>query len=352
VDRSLSVPVSSDSGLDVHALQGFLRDHGVPTSGELTATLVSGGRSNLTYVVDDAVSSWVLRRPPMGAIPAGSHDVAREFRVMSALAHTPVPVPRTVVQCEDVDVIGARFYLMERIDGRVLRTKDDVAELDLPTRARLGNTLIDTLIDLHDVDVDAVGLSTLGRPTGYLERQVQRWATQYRAVRFRELPHVDHVLETLRSHLPQSPPPSIVHGDYRLDNVITVAGDPGRIAGVLDWEMATIGDPLADLGMLLMFWDEPGHSPNPITAGLMAAPGFPRRDDVVERYVSRRGLRVDDLDWYLVFCEFKLAVILEQIHARFVSGDTVGTGFDGVGAMVGVLLDSAFEHIRTSPAFV
>jgi aminoglycoside phosphotransferase (APT) family kinase protein len=159
------------------------------------------------------------------------------------------------------------------------------------------------------------------------------------------------VVETLRRHLPVSPPASIVHGDYRLDNVITAAGDAGRIAGVLDWEMATIGDPLADLGMLLMFWDEPGRPANPITAGLMAAAGFPSRDEVVERYVSRRDLRVDALDWYLVFCEFKLAVILEQIHARFVSGNTVGEGFDAVGAMVGVLLDTAMEQLTTSSAF-
>jgi aminoglycoside phosphotransferase (APT) family kinase protein len=340
----------SGASLDVSALQAYLREQGVPTSGELTAELVSGGRSNLTYLVDDAASSWVLRRPPMGTIPVGAHDVAREYRVMSALAPTPVPVPRTVVLCDDVDVIGARFYLMDHIDGRVLRTNDDVAGLDLPTRARLGNTLVDTLVDLHDVDVDAVGLATLGRPAGYLERQVERWAKRYQAVRFRDLPHVDDVLGVLRRRFPVSPPASIVHGDYRLDNVITAADDQGRIAGVLDWEMATIGDPLADLGMLLMFWDEPGRPANPITAGLMAAEGFPRRDDVVQRYVSRRGLPTDDLDWYLVFCEFKLAVILEQIHARFVTGNTVGEGFVDVGAMVGVLLDSAMDRISASTA--
>jgi aminoglycoside phosphotransferase (APT) family kinase protein len=347
----VSDPALRAGTLDTVGLQAYLRAQGVPTSGTLTAELVSGGRSNLTYLVDDDTSSWVLRRPPMGMIPAGAHDVGREFRVMSALAPTAVPVPRTVAMCDDLDVLGARFYVMDRIDGQVLRTNDDVAGLDVPTRAKLGLALVDTLVDLHDVDVEAVGLTTLGRPAGYLERQLTRWAAQYRAVRIRALDHLDDILAALREHLPASPPPAIVHGDYRLDNVITAAGDPGRIGGVLDWEMATIGDPLADLGMLLMFWDEPGRPANPITGGLMAAEGFPTRDDVVERYVSRRSLGVDDLDWYLVFCEYKLAVILEQIHVRYVTGDTVGDGFDDVGAMVGVLLDTAAERIRTSAAF-
>jgi aminoglycoside phosphotransferase (APT) family kinase protein len=338
----------TDPSLDVAALADYLGRQGLATAGPLSAQFISGGRSNLTYFVNDGSSSWVLRRPPNGDIASGAHDVGREYRVMSALARTAVPVPGTVLLCHDPGVLGAPFYLMDRIHGEVLRTNEQVAAVDVPVRTRLGRALVDTLVDLHNVDFTAVGLASLGRPTGYLERQVERWARQYSAVQIRALPHIDDVLAALRAHLPESPPPSIVHGDYRLDNVITSAGDTGVIAGVLDWEMATLGDPLADLGMLLMFWDEPGRPANPITGGLTAAAGFPNRAEVIERYVARRSLQVDDIDWYLIFCQYKLAVILEQIHARYVAGHTVGDGFENVGDMVGVLLDTAMEQISSS----
>jgi aminoglycoside phosphotransferase (APT) family kinase protein len=338
----------SSDGLDLDALGRYLTDQQVALAGALSSELISGGRSNLTYLVTDGSSNWVLRRPPLGQILAGAHDVAREHRVMAALGSTNVPVPTMVALCEDDSVLGVPFYLMDRIDGTVLRTPELVAELPEPVRARLGDALITTLADLHDVDYEAIGLGNLGRPDGYLQRQVDRWTKQYQKIKIRELPHVDDIVATLRQSMPVSTLSSIVHGDYRIDNVIVAPDDAATIAGVLDWEMATLGDPLADLATLVMFWDEPGKPFNPITGGLTAFAGFPSGDEVIERYVSRRGLVVDDVDWYLVFSEFKLAIILEQIHARHAAGQTLGEGFDNIGEMVIVLLGSAMDKIAAS----
>jgi aminoglycoside phosphotransferase (APT) family kinase protein len=335
-------------GLDLPALATYLAGAGVPLAGPLTGELISGGRSNLTYAVGDGTRKWVVRRPPKGLVLSGAHDVGREFRVMAALAGTAVPVPAMVSFCADDSVLGVPFYVMERVDGTVLRARAQVMALDETQRAGLGTALVDTLADLHDVDYEAVGLGCLGRPDGYLQRQVERWAEQYRQIKARELPHIGHIVATLRATLPASGPASVVHGDYRLDNVIVERVGPPRIAAVLDWEMATLGDALADLATLVMFWDEPGRPYNPITAGLTAFAGFPSVADVIDRYVVRRELTVDDIDWYLVFSEFKLAVILEQIHARHAAGETIGDGFDAIGDMVPVLLDSAAEKIARS----
>jgi aminoglycoside phosphotransferase (APT) family kinase protein len=340
---------TSPDGLDLVALTEYLRSEHVPLRGRLAARLISGGRSNLTYVVTDGASRWVLRRPPLGQVLKGAHDVAREHRVMSGLAATAVPVPTTVALCRDESVLGVEFYLMDEVVGRVLRTPQMVEPLPVPTRTALGHSLVDTLADLHDADYTAAGLADLGRPDGYLQRQVDRWVRQYGAIKDRELPHVDAVVASLRDGMPATQGVSVVHGDYRLDNVMVGLDDPTRIAAVLDWEMATLGDPLADLGMLLMFWDEVGRPFNPITAGLMASEGFPSRDDVVQRYVTRRGLQVDNLDWYVVFSQFKLAIILEQMHVRHRTGQTRGDGFEGLGQMVVDLLESARDDIERSP---
>lgn len=336
--------------LDVDVLSHYLSAVIGPLHGPLSTELLSGGRSNLTYRVTDGHDRWILRRPPGGAIPAGAHDVLREYRVMHALASSSIPVPRMELVCTDLDVIGVPFYLMDEIDGIVIRTPAMAQALDESTRCRLGEDLVDTLADLHALDYEALGLADLGRPVGYLDRQVRRWARQYQQVKVRELNNVARIVHALQESVPRMQRASIVHGDYRLDNVIVSEFGPARIVGVLDWEMATLGDPLADLATLLMFWDEPGGLFNPITKGLMAFPGFGSRAEVTERYLSHRSLAVDDIDWYLVFAEFKLAVILEQIHVRFLAGETPGEGFADVGSMVVVLLDSAMARIESSPS--
>jgi len=340
----------SPDGLDLTALTAYLKRESVALDGPLTARLISGGRSNLTYFVSDGSSRWVLRRPPLGDILKGAHDVAREHRVMAGLASTAVPVPSMVTLCRDESVLGVQFYLMDEVAGQVLRTTDMVEPLSPQVRAELGRSLVDTLADLHDADFDAAGLGDLGRPDGYLQRQVDRWVRQYLVIKDRELPHVDDVVDAMRASMPQSNTASVVHGDYRIDNVMVRADDPTRIAAVLDWEMATLGDPFADLGMLLMFWDEVDRPFNPITDGLTAFEGFPTRDQVIEHYITRRGLQVDDLDWYVVFSQFKLAIILEQMYVRHRTGQTRGEGFQGIGEMVIELLQNAREDIERSPS--
>lgn len=330
--------------LDLEALTSYLARVGAPLAGPLTADLIAGGRSNPTYGLSDGTSEWILRRPPHGHVLQSAHDMGRETRVVTALSGTLVPVPRVVAHCEDLAVIGAPFYVMDRLIGRTYRSHEDTATLTEVERVGLTRSLVDTLVDLHEVDPEAVGLGDWGRPHGYLERQVARWGRQWESVRTSERAEVPRLLQHLTATMPETRFPGIVHGDYKIDNVMVGLDDPSQVVGVLDWEMSTLGDTLADLGLLVSFWDEVGAFHNPITAGATAHPGFPSASEVVEAYATRRGIDVEGLDWYVVFADFKIAVVLEQIHARHVQGHTVGEGFDDIGAMVGPLLGRALER--------
>ena len=246
--------------VDQQALAQYLDSHLPPTVADtLEIERVRGGHSNETFYVTRGLESWVLRRPPRGPLLPTAHDVAREYRVLSALVHTNVPVPRPVLLCEDSSVIGAPFYLMQRVSGCIMRSELPPAfPDDVPARKGLGLELIDRLADLHAVEWQQIGLADFGKPSGYLERQLRRWGGQLDASRTRPTPDLDSVTTWLQEHLPESGPATIVHGDYRLDNMIYAPEPPARILAILDWEMATIGDPLADLGYLLSFWREPG----------------------------------------------------------------------------------------------
>ena len=301
--------------------------------GPLRASLLSGGRSNLTYTLTDGTTEWVLRRPPLGHVLATAHDMAREYRVMGALAATPVPVPRMVVEHRDPDVLGAPFYVMERVEGVVYRTDDDLARLDADAARRLGRAFVDALAALHTVDPAAVGLGDFGRPDGDLARQVKRWTQQLASSRSREVPGFDDLATRVAQDVPTTQRASIVHGDYRLDNVIVAADDPGRVVAVLDWEMAALGDPLADLALFALYWDGWGGADNPVSA-TPAEHGFPPATALTRRYAERTGLDLADDAWYTAFACFKFAVICEGIHYRHVHGLTVGEGFDRIGAMV------------------
>ncbi|WP_329791727.1 phosphotransferase family protein [Lentzea sp. DG1S-22] len=316
-------------GLDLAALATHLG------TGPLTGELFRGGRSNLTYRVSDGTDSWVLRRPPLGHVLATAHDMAREFRVISALAGTTVPVPGARLLVEDTSVIGAPFYLMDEMPGAALRERSQCPWLTAEQATALSARLVDVLADLHSVDPASVGLQDFGRPEGFLARQVTRWGKQLDASRSRDLPGIDELRDKLAGTVPDSPRAAIIHGDFRLDNAL-VTRDPLGISAVLDWEMATLGDPLADLGLLYVYWEGLGADPragsDPITGGVTSLPGFLTADELVARYTARTGTDTSGLGWYIAFGYFKLAVIVEGIHFRFASGKTVGAGFDKLGA--------------------
>lgn len=333
----------SPEGLDLDRAGAWLADAlGVEHPGALRAEQLSGGRSNITYVVRADGREWILRRPPLGERLPTAHSMPREFRVLHALRDSGVPVPRAIALCEDDALIGAPFYVMDRVAGRVVR---EVADVDLtPAQARACSlSLVRTLARLHQAPYAELGLEGFGRPDGYVERQVARWHDQLHRSRVRELPALDALGRRLAARVPASAHASILHGDYRIDNVLLDPADPGRITAVLDWEMATLGDPLADLGMLLMYWGEPGETFASGVHAIMAQPGFLRRDEVVDAYREQTGWPLDALDFHVAFAHFKLAVIVEGIHARHLAGRTLGDGFDGIGEIAPVLATRGLE---------
>ncbi|MHC5907238.1 phosphotransferase family protein [Streptomyces sp. S6] len=332
-------------GLDLDRLSALLeREAPGLVTGPLTGRLIEGGRSNLTYTVSDGARKLVVRRPPLGHVLATAHDMRREHRVIDALHHeTAVPVPGPVLLCEDEEVLGAPFYVMEFVEGTPYRTAEELAALG-PERTRGAVlSLVDTLVELHEVDPAEVGLADFGRPEGFLDRQLRRWGKQLDASRNRELAGIDELHATLGRNLPHSPEPAIVHGDYRLDNVLI--GPDDRIEAVLDWEMSTLGDPLTDLGLLVMY-SVPLEMPDSPVSTTAAAPGHPSPAELVERYARRSGRDVSDVSWYTAFAWFKLAVILEGIHYRYTLGQTVGRGFDRIGELVPVFIEHGLTTLQ------
>ena len=309
--------------------------------GPLTGRLIAGGRSNLTYEVSDGTRSWVVRRPPLGHVLATAHDMGREHRVITALRDTSVPVPLTYALCTDPDVIGAPFYVMSDVDGVAYRTADQIAVLG-PTRIRaIAERLIATLALLHTVPPAEVGLADFGRPEGFLARQVRRWKKQLDASRSRPIAGIDELHALLAANPPDGTPPTIVHGDYRLDNVLV--GSDDKIAAVVDWEMATLGDPLTDVGLLIVYQTMERLGDGPMAS---AAPGYPAVPEVLAQYAEGSGRDLSDLGFYIALASFKAAVILEGIHYRYVHGQTVGEGFQEIGAMVEPLVASGLAAIR------
>ena len=306
---------------------------GDPSWKDPTVTLIAGGKSNLTYRVDSPAGSVVLRRPPLGQILPTAHDMSREYRVMSGLGSTAVPVPQMLHFCADADVLGQPFYVMERVEGHIVTTVLPAGYESAEARAHLSNGLIDVLAALHTVDYAAAGLSEFGRPDGYLARQVSRWGKQWDATRIEGLTAVDDLAAALTAQLPTAQRTSIVHGDYRLDNTMLHPTEPGRINAVLDWEMSTLGDPLADLGILLVYWaqeSDPDLRKEGAPVGAVTSlPGFLTRDEVASGYATRSGLDVTELPWYVAFGFFKLAVVCAGIAMRVKFGAMVGDGFDG-----------------------
>ena len=339
------------AGLDLDRLAAHLATSRPDlVDGPLRARLIAGGRSNLTYLVSGGLREFVLRRPPLGHVLATAHDMAREFRVISALAPTRVPVPAALLLCPEDTVLGAPFYLMERVTGVVYRTRRQTDQLTEGQRRQLAFAMMDTLAALHTVDPAEVGLADFGHPQGFLARQVRRWAAQLDRSRSRPLPGIDELRDLLAATAPGGANAGrIVHGDYRLDNLMA---DPERmhVRAVLDWEMATLGDPLADLGLLLTYWDVLGGSAeadgNPVADGLGPRAGFPAGRELIERYAAGSDVDVGPLRWYVALGCFKLAVISEGIHYRYTLGQTVGEGFDRIGQLVAPLVAYGLAAVK------
>jgi aminoglycoside phosphotransferase (APT) family kinase protein len=330
--------VTAPPGLDLDRLSAYLR------KGPLSATLFQGGRSNLTYAVSDGADRWVLRRPPLGHVLPTAHDMVREHRVLQALSATGFPVPEPILLCTDPEPIGAPFYLMEHVDGRIYRSGADLEALGPDRMHALTLTLVDTLADLHALDPAAIGLAGFGRPEGFNERQVRRWKKQLDASRSREVPGIEELHARLAVDIPAGGPGAVVHGDYRLDNVLI--GEALQVNAVLDWEMSTLGDPLSDIALMLVYAGRPmlvqdGRPRSPDTV-----PGHPSLDEMAGRYAKRSGRDVSDLHWYVGFAAFKLAVILEGVHYRYTQGQTVGEGFDTVGALVAPLVTQGHQALE------
>ncbi len=312
-----------------------------------TFDLIAGGRSNLTFMVTGADGArFVLRRPPLGHVLATAHDMAREHRVIAAVGLTGVPVPPALGLCTDVEVNGAPFYVMGFVDGVVLDSVDKAAELSLDLRRHAAEHLIDVLADLHAVDIDAVGLGDFAKREGYIERQVKRWSTQWENSKTRELPAIDEVAAALRTRVPVQHGVSIAHGDFRFGNCLTDV-TAGRIAAVLDWELCTLGDPLADVGYLGVYWFD-GQAANVRANDPTSAGGFPSYEDLVERYALRTGRDVSGIDYYMAFSCWRLAVITEGVYARYLHGAMGDQDVDFEQFRVGVdaLAERALAAVR------
>jgi aminoglycoside phosphotransferase (APT) family kinase protein len=309
--------------LVIEPLLAFLAAHDLEAPAELNAESIGDGHSNVTFALSTRV---VLRRPPRGPLPPSAHDVLREARLLRALEPTAVRAPKVLAECADAEVIGAPFYVMERVAGEVITDSAPPALESEAEHRRIASELIDALVELHATDWDALTLEGFGRPTGYLERQLRRFSGLWEHNRTREVPQVAEVGRWLADNLPQAdpaPPATIVHGDYRLGNVMFAADAPARLVAIFDWEMATIGDPLADVGYLLSHWRQAGDPPARFNLQTVTEQaGFPTRRELVELYARRSGRPVAGLDWYIVLAVWKAVIFMEGNYRRALSGAT------------------------------
>jgi aminoglycoside phosphotransferase (APT) family kinase protein len=335
-------------GIDRGPVESWFAEHVEGVRPPLSFERISGGHSNLTYGVSDASGRrWALRRPPLGKRLGSAHDMGREFKVVSALGSTDVPVAPTVALCQDDDVNGAPFYVMDFVEGPVLR---GLAEADAfpkeADRRAIGERLLDTLVAIHAVDPDAVGLGDLGRKEDYVARQLHRWQGQWEKSKTRELPAIDAVHERLSARIPEQGPATIVHGDYRLDNMILTPG--GEVAAVVDWELCTLGDPLADVGLLMVYWPDRGEETLALGQPANLAPGFPTRGELRSRYAERSGRDLSQLDFFVALGYWKLAIILEGVYARYAAGGygKVDEGIQHFARLVERLAEAAEEAER------
>lgn len=332
----------TDERLELTRLEPYLRQHLPGAEGPLSVLQFGGGHANLTYRIAFGDAEWVLRRPPLGPVAPGAHDMKREHRVLSRLYEAFPLAPRSFLLCEDADIIGAEFQIMERRHGIAIREKIPPQYDDLPgLRPRIGEMLTGTLAEFHRVDPVAVGLETLGRPEGFLQRQLEGWARRWQAAKDCELETVERLIARLQTSLPASQAETLVHNDYKLDNMLLDPADPAVPTALLDWDMCTRGDPLSDLGLLLNYWAEPGDDPacHSVSAMPTWSGGFPTREEAVERYAQLSGLDLSGWRWYHAFGIFKMVVVIQQIYIRYLRGQTADPRFAGFGDKVAAMAE-------------
>jgi aminoglycoside phosphotransferase (APT) family kinase protein len=332
-------------GVDVPAVTAWFEANVEGARGPLEFDLIAGGHSNLTYGVTDADGNrFVLRRPPLGHVLASAHDMGREHKIISALGPTDVPVAPALGLCTDESVNGAPFYVMAFVDGLVLRDVGAVQGITEQARTNASYSIADTMAKIHAVDVDAVGLGDLGKKEGYIARQLKRWHGQFEQSKARDLPIIDEVHDALQARIPEQGPATIVHGDYRLDNCMTDAD--GNVIAVLDWEICTLGDPLADVGLLMVYWTEKDDDAVLLTAPTQAD-GFLTRQQILDRYAAQSGRDLAQIDFYIAFGYWKLACIVEGVYTRYVHGAMGGDakGFEGFARQVEHCAQAAAEAV-------
>lgn len=339
-------PVRASEQLDWETLAEYLRRE-LDLSGPMTVSQFPGGHSNLTYDLAFGDFELVLRRPPFGPVPPRAHDMARECRVLSAVHPHFALAPKPYLLCEDTSIIGSVFYVMERRRGIVIRNEEP-SFFDEDLRRRVSGSMIDTLAGLHAIDVAAQGLDSLGKPAGFVARQINGWTERWHGAKTGDVPHMEALAGWLAERVPADPPrATLVHGDFKLDNVMLSHEDPAHLVGVFDWEMSAIGDPLVDLGILLCYWVH-AVSENDAIPSVTTRPGWFRREEIIARYASRSGADVDDIAVYEVFAVFKLAVVIQQIYARYVRGQTDDPRFAPLGERVAWLARIAGELVEAT----
>jgi len=345
-----AMPFRPGEEIDAAALGRFLEGKVPGAAGTPAVWQFGGGKANLTYLIRyPSGVEYVVRRPPHGPVAPSSHDMAREYRVLAVL-HRAFPLaPRAHAFCDDPSVLGAPFFVMERRHGVVVR--DTVPEefgggRDPVANRKLSEVVIDTLVDFHAVDPKPVGLDTLGKPEGFLQRQVKGWTDRWERARTRAIPGAEETAHALAARLPRSPAPTLVHNDWRLDNMAVAFDDPGRCVAVYDWDMCTMGDPLADLGSLLSLWFEAGEETGAMAPMPSREPGFMTRDEAIARYAARSGRDVSPMPWYHAFGIFKMAVVVQQIYYRFAQGQTQDDRFAPMETVVEHLMGLAHAKVR------
>jgi aminoglycoside phosphotransferase (APT) family kinase protein len=349
-DATDVAPVRPDEQLDRAVVAAYLRDRLPEGERPLEILQFPGGHANLTYLLRFGDREYVLRRPPLGPVAPKSHDMVREYRALAALGPYYAPAPRVFVLCEDPAVLGAPFFVMERRHGIVIRRMMPTEIADDPElRRRIGEAAVDALADLHAVPVAGTAVATLGKPEGFVARQIRGWAERWQRAKTEELATMNALAAWLVERIPPAIPATVVHNDFKLDNMMLDRADPGRVVAVLDWDMTTLGDPRIDVGTLLGYWPEASDPPERLAIAMQPTylEGFPSRAEVVARYAARSGCDLAAIGFFETFALFKLAVVLQQIYVRFVRGQTKDERFAAMGESVRRLADIAMESRRT-----